>query len=221
VIKQLSILLCSLFITNIQSQTDSLSYYLKQDSLLNKKYLIEKTISQATLHKYYIYADAWNFINGAGLHFEINVKNRKLYADYLNVFLGFRHDDDWIKNYPDLRGEYLLASSIYYVLIKKKRKINFEFSLGGVINIGDPVARDALQSKFGNSKILFYNGMSLALRYNFEKVPIQLRLSTNTFYSFTRNQFIPIIPSFSIGYGFIKIKNEQKTTIQTYSNSPY
>ncbi|MEO6304677.1 MAG: hypothetical protein ABIP51_16065, partial [Bacteroidia bacterium] len=70
------------------------------------------------------------------------------------------------------------------------------------------------------SKFLFYNGISFALRYTFEKIPIQLRISTNTFYSYMRNQFIPILPSISIGYCFIKLKNAQKIKMQTYSNNP-
>lgn len=220
-IKQKFILLFIVSFINCTGQTDSVSYYIKQDSLNNIKYKQEKFLFQATIHKYYIYADAWNFINGAGLHLEINLKNRSFYADYLNIFTGYKYDNDWVKNYTNLPSEYLWTNSVSYVLIKKKRNINYELSIGGGLNYGDPIARTALQKKLGGSSLLLDTRVGFALRYSFEKIPIQIRISANSIYFFVWKELIPIIPSFSLGYGFLKLKNDQQKKLQTYSNTPY
>lgn len=112
-------------------------------------------------------------------------------------------------NYPDLQGRYNFTNSLSYVLIRVKPNINYEFSLGVFSYIGDPIARESLQKGHGNSKFLLINTLSVGLRYNLKKIPLQFRLTATTLYSFKWKERIPILPSLSIGYGFKKIKNER------------
>lgn len=208
------IILLYLFNLKLHSQTDSLLVKTMQDSINSIKPLSTKMINRAPLYKCYIYADAWNFIRGGGLHFELNIKNKLQYADYFNFFIGFRHDVEWLKNYPELQGEYLGTASVNYVLIKRKKKINYEFSFGPNVNIGDPVARESLVLGYSSSKFLIFNNITLALRYTFPKIPLVLRLSGSTFFAFGRKEVIPLLPSLAVGYGFKKMNNLNNVKMQ-------
>lgn len=220
VINKIIILIFCVLQLKLLSQIDSINYNKKQDSIYNYKYKKEKTIYQASLYKYYIYSDAWDYVRGFGIHFEINTYHKRSYFDYLHISIGFKHDQDWIDLYPKLQGEYNLNSFISYVLINNKRRINHEVSFGFSTYYGDPVARDSFQSGFNGSKFMLVNNLTIALRYSFDKIPLQLRPSVSTLYSFITKKGLPFFPSFSIGYGFKKIKNEQ-IKMQTYSNTDY
>lgn len=205
----------------LSGQNDSIIHHLRIDSITLKT-KIEQTLIRSPQHKYYIYAEAWSFlIRGAGLHFERNIINRPFYADYFDFSLGSYYDDAWVYNYSNLQGRYSLITSMYYVFLKKKRHICYELDLGSVASIGDGNARAALQKRQTVSKILISTYIGVGIRYNFKKIPIQIRITANSLYFFKGEELIPILPSFSIGYSFIKINNDEKNKKSTTDSFPY
>ncbi len=117
---------------------------------------------------------------------------------------------------------YTLNNSISYVLTKIKLRINYEFAIGLFSAIGHPIARYRQIARLKELSIIIVDIASVVLKYNFNKLPMQVRLSCNfsNLYKLIKYvKVIPIIPSVSTGYGFKKIKNAQNIKIKTYSKT--
>ncbi len=195
----------------ITCQTDSLFYS-------TQKLKKEKIVIQAPLYKYNIYTEALGLIKGFNINTEIFLKQKNNTANYFRISLSIAKETYNIQYYPNLQGKYNASIIFFYNFIKCKPKFCYELSPGFGVDYGDPTARE--NAAYGYSNLPWDYGLIVCagIRYNFKKIPIQFRLSYLPTYSFLTNNFQPIGASYSIGYCFKKLKNEQKK-IQTYSNT--
>lgn len=194
-------------------------------STLYSQTTTQDTITQhksrnSTLYKYYVSTEAIGWITGTNLNFEINVRRKNFLADYLRFWMYVYKDLDGINAHSNLNGKYGYVFSCFYSITQNKRKLNYELGLAPHLEYGDPIARVHLANNYGSSKFSPGLFLCLGLRYCFEKIPIQLRLSYLPAYKFDSKEFYPVFGSFSVGYGFKKLSPKYENKYyQEYSDN--
>ena len=170
--------------------------------------------AQTPVYKNIIYAEGLGVgVGYLSVNYERLIYKTSTSQFYTRVGMGINYDTDWLYLSPS-KSNFIYSPFAMIVGTKGIKSLKFEYGIGLAVSIGEPVRRNRLISKIGNTNTAFGFVGTFGLRYTLPKVPIFLKISYTPFYSIPDKGLGFIWGGASIGYSFSKTSVPQSPDLE-------